>query len=39
VVVTAIMTGITSPHVLGRIKEDQKALDKMTLEIDSIQYL
>ncbi|NYZ76058.1 cell division protein FtsZ [Candidatus Micrarchaeota archaeon] len=39
VVVTAIMTGITSPHVMGKIKEDQKALDKTAFEIDSIQYL
>jgi cell division protein FtsZ len=39
VVVTAIMTGITSPHVMGKIKEDQKALDKTALEIDTIQYL
>ncbi|MCX6775643.1 MAG: cell division protein FtsZ [Candidatus Micrarchaeota archaeon] len=39
VVVTAIMTGITSPHVLGKMREDQKSLDKTALEIDTIQYL
>ena len=38
VVVTAIMTGITSPYVLGKGQAEAKA-EKSVLELDMVQYL
>ena len=39
VVVTSIMTGITSPHVLGKIREETKSLEKLAFDLETIQYI
>ncbi len=38
VTVTAIMTGITSPYILGKGQKEPKA-EKVALELESVQYL
>jgi cell division protein FtsZ len=39
VTVTSIMTGITSPHVLGKIRDETKSLEKMAMDLETIQYI